>query len=200
MVVLNSKEIAREFIAENNLMPILFESRWDASASGWKSGEAPDEREAVDFFDEEIRQIVEDNRRGNIRVGIKWKDPELAATWANALVKLVNSKLRDRALREATHNVAFLKEQIATTDMPVLQQSLARAVESELQKVMIASVGEEYAFKVVDWASAPLHRYSPRRLLLVIVALLLGGATGVAIVLIRNRLSVLGRLASDSRN
>lgn len=186
MVVLTSKEVAREFIMEQDILPVLFSSRWDEKKREWKNGREPDLREAVDFFDKRVRRVVEDTRRGNVRVGIRWTNAEQAADWSNRLVHMVNEKLRSRALQEATRNVEFLRKQMEATDVPVLQQALARAVEAELQKVMLATGGDEYAFKVVDRATAPLRRHSPRRMLIVFVGFLLGAAISMSCVLIRS--------------
>lgn len=186
MVVLNSREMIREFIEDNDLVHVIFADRWDAAAGSWKAGEViPEVADAVEYFRRHIREVIEDARTGEIRIGIRWTSPGQAAEWANRYVEMVNSKLRVRALEEGTRNVGYLLEQIAASDMPALQQALGRAVEAEMQKVMLARGGSEYAFVVVDRAVPPRLRESPRLVLLLLVGLIAGSGIGVCLVLFR---------------
>jgi uncharacterized protein involved in exopolysaccharide biosynthesis len=190
MVTLRSRDLARDFIEKNNLIPVLFPDKWDAAAGKWKTGNGPppDIRDAVALLDQHVRGIIETKRTGEVRISITWRDPVVAAQWANELVRLANQKLRSIALDEAARNVAFLREQMSATQIPALQQSIGRALESEMQKMMMAKGGEEYAFKVVDQAYPPRFRDSPKRGLILAMSAFLGGFAGVLVALLRSRL------------
>jgi hypothetical protein len=51
-----------------------------------------------------------------VTLAIEWTQPEVAAEWANALVQRLNRRLRERALREAETNVAYLQAEMARTN------------------------------------------------------------------------------------
>jgi uncharacterized protein involved in exopolysaccharide biosynthesis len=67
-----------------------------------------------------------------------------------------------------------------------MQQSLGRILEAEMQKYMLAKGEVEYAYKVVDRASAPKLRESPKRTLIVLLSVLLGGIAATLFVVFRS--------------
>lgn len=189
VAVLRSRAFVRAFVESRNLLPELYSKAWDAERKQWRAPDkAPDIRDAVDRFDREIRAVSEDRRTGLVTVSITWKDPEKAALWANGLVTDVNAFLRARAIANSESNVSFLREQLRTTPVAPLQQAASRVLETELQKLMLARSDEEFAFKVIDPAVAPLKKIKPARTRIVILSTLSGALVGVLIVLMRSRL------------
>ncbi|NGX17012.1 Wzz/FepE/Etk N-terminal domain-containing protein [Wenzhouxiangella sp. XN24] len=189
IATLKSRELAKEFISDNQLLPILFRERWDASNSRWIGDDPdtyPDERDAVRFFHQHILQVSEDRKSGLTTVAIEWHDPDLAAAWATQLVEMVNDKLRERALAQAEANVAYLQLELAKTSVVTLQHAIGRLLETELQKVMLARGNNEFAFRVIDAAQSPKYRASPKRSLIAIVGTLVGGLLGLLWVFVAN--------------
>lgn len=176
VAILKSREFAQQFIAEEGLVDLLLEGE------GISSGQV-DIREAVKIFDENVRSVSEDKKNGTITLGIQWRDPELAATWANAYVVKLNERLRLQALEESQLNVEFLQREIAQTDIVQLRQSLGTVLESEMQKLLFARGSESYAFKVVDKATPPLRRSKPNRPVVVLAALFFGFILSLVFVL-----------------
>jgi uncharacterized protein involved in exopolysaccharide biosynthesis len=189
VAVLTSHEFTAAFIEEQHLLPVLFHKKWDATNKRWKSPdprEQPDTRDAVKFFDTTVRSVQEDKKTGFIRMYIEWTDPQVAATWANLLVARVNETMRNRALAEADANVTYLKQELASSSVITLQQSIGRVLESELQKLMLAKANKEYAFKILDHAQPTKWRSSPQRSLIVASAAVFGCAIAVIFLLARN--------------
>jgi uncharacterized protein involved in exopolysaccharide biosynthesis len=185
LAVLRSNDFAREFINAHALLPVLFADQWDSERKTWKSPNRedwPDERDAVRFFQKSICQVMDDKRTGLVTVSIEWKDRATAAAWANELVTRLNERMRQRVLTESDQNIRFLRAELAKADIPTLQQSLSRLLESELQNMMVARGSQEFAFRVVDRANPPKWRSRPKRTLLVCVATLGGGILAVALV------------------
>ncbi len=178
VAVLKSKEFARAFITDLNLMPVFLK---DAESSG----KPLDIRDAVRVFDTSVRTVSEDKKTGLVTLSIRWKDPDTAAEWANLLVQRLNDRLRQQALAESERNVAYLQKEMAATSVVSLQQSMGRVLEGEMQKLMLARGNEEFAFKVIDRATPPKLRESPKRSLIAIVSLLAGGFLGVLVVFLR---------------
>lgn len=177
MAVLRSREFASSFIQENGLVPILLADKWDAARKQWKEkdpAKQPDIRDAVDYFDKKVRAVSEDKKSGIVALSITWRNSDEAAAWANSLVQRVNARLRARAQDEAERNIEFLRGQIAATNVTVLQQSLSKVLESEMQKYLLAKGNEEYAFKVIDNATPPRKRAWPPKAL-ILLASALGG-------------------------
>lgn len=182
LAVLRSREFARDFIQDKQLLPALFPSEWDAANRRWKATdplEQPDMRDAVKIFLETILTVEEDGGTGQVTLSIQWTDPDTAAEWANELVDRLNARMRERDLREAEANIKYLEQQLLSTSMITLQNTIGRLLESELQKAMLARGNEEYSFRVIDPATPPKDRAWPKRTLIVIIATILGGIIAV---------------------
>ncbi|MCH8072957.1 MAG: LPS O-antigen length regulator [Proteobacteria bacterium] len=197
LAVLQSREFARDFIEQLDLMPIFFEEEWDAEKNRWREDDptkAPDVRDGVKFFHEEIFEVSEERRTGLVTLAIEWTDPDVAAEWASILVHRLNDRLRERALQEAQTNVAYLQSEMAKATLVTLQESIGRLLEAELPKLMLAKGNEEFAFKIVDPAVPPRERVRPKRALTAIIGTILGGLLGIFIVLVGHS----GRAGTDS--
>ena len=187
VAVLKSRGFARQFIEQNGLLTTLLADKWDAEKKAWK-GDAdsqPDIRDAVKYFEEDIRKVAEERKTGLLTITVEWTDPDQAAAWANAMVKQVNDEMRKRALKEAQSNVSFLQEELRKSDVVSLQQAIGRLLESEMQKLMLAQGNEDFSFKVVDRAEPPKEQSRPQRVTVVLVAFLAGWMIAIALVLVR---------------
>lgn len=197
LAVLQSRKFARDFIEQLDLLPVFFEKDWDADTNRWLQedpADAPDVRDGVKFFHEEILSVSEARSTGLVTLAVEWTDPDIAAAWAGILVQRLNDRLREKALQEAETNVAYLQSEMASTTLVTLQESIGRLLESELPKLMLAKGNEEFAFKIVDPAVSPKHRVRPKRALTAVIGTILGGLLGMFIVLVGHS----GRAPADS--
>jgi len=191
LAVLRSREFAREFINEAGLLPVFFADAWDAAAGKWRDVDPearPDVRDAVKYFHDNVLSVSQDRRSGLVTLAIEWTDPQVAAAWAEILVRRLNARLRQRALEEAETNVAYLQAELRQTSVVTLQQSIGRLLESELQKLMLARGNEEFAFRVIDSAAPPKYRVRPNRPLIAVLGTLMGGVLAVFAVFIGHAL------------
>ena len=187
IATLESRELAREFIETNALVPVLLYRDWDAAQGTWKvsnQDDIPDVRDAVELFHRRVLSVREAKDTGLVTVAIEWIDPSIAADWASQFVRLANSRLRQRALAEAETNVDYLRAELAQTSVVALQQSIGRLLEAELQRLMLARGSEEFAFRVIDAASPPKEAARPKRVLIVAAGLLSGGVLAILGVLL----------------
>lgn len=185
LAVLQSRVFLREFIEDRNLMPILFADRWDEGRGGWivaEGEEAPDIRDAVRLLQDGVLSVSEETGTGLVRLSVDWTDPDTAADWANDLVARLNVRMRQRALVDAEQNVTYLQEQLASSSLVTLQQSIGRLLETELQKLMLARGNEEFAFRVLDPAEPPKNRVRPYRTLIVALAIIAGGMLSLLVI------------------
>jgi uncharacterized protein involved in exopolysaccharide biosynthesis len=188
LALLRSRDFIRDYIMDNGLVQVLFAEQWDQAAGKWKIAkgtEQPDIRDAVDFFDRSIRILAEDKKTGAITLSIRWTNAELAAKWANELAARANAKLQGRALAEANRNISYLRGELSSSQIPALQQSISRVLESEMQKMLLAKGADDFAFMIVDRAVAPKRRYKPNRRLIAALGLMFGLVVGGGISLVR---------------
>jgi uncharacterized protein involved in exopolysaccharide biosynthesis len=194
LATLSSQRFTSAFIQDYGLLPDLFPTKWDRERSQWISNdpsEVPTIFEAVREFDKGVRSVSRDRRTGLIRVAIEWKDREKAAKWANELINRVNETARRQAIEESTRSIEYLNKELAKTTVVGMQQAIHRLIEVQVNKIMLANVRQEYAFKVIDPAVAPDAKFKvrPKRLYIMIFGAFIGGMLGIVAVLARVMLS-----------
>lgn len=186
VAVLKSRDLARSFIERENLLTVFFADLWDGKQKRWKESDPekqPDIRDAVRYWDRALRGVAEDRRTRIVKLTVEWKDAELAAKWANGYADLLNERMRQRALDDAQTSIEYLRNELSKTNEVVLQQSISRLIETEMQKLMMARGNPEFAFKIIDRAEVPKRKSSPQRALMVIGSAFLTGCVMVGFVL-----------------
>lgn len=182
VAVLESDALTERYIEENHLLPVLYAPLWDARTGRWKVDDPrkiPTPWKALQRFKRRIRTITTDHSTGLVTLTITWRDPRVAAAWANGLVKMANDYLRAKAIAESERNIAYLNDQAARTDVVGVKQAVYALMQNEINKAMLARGTDEYALKVIDPALAPEAPSSPQQLLWV----LLGAFGGLTVAL-----------------
>ncbi len=191
VATLQSRAFTELFIQEEGLMPVLFHEDWDESAGDWKVADIadiPSAWDAYELFDTEVRAISEDLITGLLTLTIEWSDRELAADWANGLITRLNQHMRERAIRDARKSLDYLNNELAKTSVVELEQAIYRLIETQINKIMLANVRDEYVFKVIDPAVVPDadEFIWPNRPLLLVGGLLFGIFVSLAIAFSAN--------------
>lgn len=192
LAVLKSRAVFDTLAAQQNLLPILFADKWDPSARRWKASERPPTmEEAWRMFDHRIRTVSQDKQTGVVTLQISWRDRMLATQWTNALVKLVNETMRQRALAVAEASLASLRVQYQAADSVELRTAIAQLMELQINKEAMAKSQPDYAFTVLDPGQVPdADKFaSPRRALILFFALPVAVAIGIMCVLLMDALS-----------
>ena len=197
IALLESKILARRFIEEENLMPVLFADRWDAQKGAWAVGpeDVPTFSDAFEIWDEDIRAVEASTTSDLVTLIIDWKDRELAARWATEIVRRVNEFMRARAISDARSSIEFLKSEAGKTNVIEVQLAINRLIESQYKTMTLAKEREEYYFKVLDPAFAPDADdfVWPKRLLMIVAAIIGGALLGLMVVIFRNALEPASR-------
>ena len=181
VATLNSRKFLRTYINQNKLIPVLFDEIWDADNQTWmvpSAEDEPSEQKAIDSFKDSL-SVDEDKKSGLITLSISWKDPLVAAQWANDLVRQLNEQLREQAIADSKKRVGYLEQELVKTTLQDMRAVLYNLLESEKQKAMLANVNEDFALEVIDPAFAPETREKPKRKLIVALGGVCGGVLGV---------------------
>ena len=202
LATLRSRAFSQRFIVEHGLLQAFFAEQWDAETGTWileDDQSEPSPRRGFRVLDQRVRFIEEDVGTGVIRLVVEWRDPALAARWANQLVADINELLRADAIKEAEKSIAYLNRELEKSSVIELRQAIYRLIESQVQQVMVANVRDEYAFKIIDPATVaePSEYVRPNKVLMVGLALFFGPAAGIAAALF---LAFLGGLREVQRS
>lgn len=183
LTALKSRAVIQRMIEEDNLLPILYAEKWDATGKRWQTSAPPTPWEAYGLFTKKILNVSEDKKSGILTIAIEWKDPALAAAWVETLIRRVNSFVNDATIREAEQNLKFLDQQAKTTPVVELQKTIFSTMEGEIKRLMAARNPETAPLRVVDPAVVPEKSVRPRRAIVVLLGTLAGSLLGGFIVL-----------------
>jgi uncharacterized protein involved in exopolysaccharide biosynthesis len=164
VAVLQSEALTERYIKENNLLPVIYEEKWDSSKSKWKTSnpkKIPTLWKANEYFKKNIRDVTTNTKTGLVTMSIKWKSAATAAKWANDLVAMTNEYMRSKAILEAERNIEYLKTEALKTNIVEAKQAIYSIMQNELNHEMLARGNEEYAFRIVDPAVEPEKEVFP---------------------------------------
>ncbi len=189
LAVLQSREFLWGFIKDKKLMPVLFEDEWDENKKAWKESdpeEQPSEWDAYRLFtDRGLLTVSADKESGLVTVAVEWKDADLAAQWANALVERLNDYLRQRAIADSQSNLRYLNRELERTHVEDVRQALFELISQEQKKAMLANTRVQYAFRVLDAAEAPDKKVKPKRALIVLLSAFVVGFLAIIYVFVQ---------------
>jgi len=177
VATLESRAFTNDFIKQEKLMPILFEDLWDPVGKQWLVEDQkalPTYWDAYKVFNEDIRFISDDKKTGMYTLAIELPYPELAADLVNKLVTKINAHQKQAAIIEAKKSIAYLESQLLETSVVEMQQAIYRLIEAQTKNIMLASVRDEYVFKVIDPAVVPEEKIKPKRSLIAILGVIVG--------------------------
>jgi uncharacterized protein involved in exopolysaccharide biosynthesis len=194
--VLGSREFTERFLSEENLLPVLFQKKWDARAGRWKEGIGRIPTLELGYFTlERIRTIVLDDNTNYIELQLDWPDRFKAAEWVNKMAELLNTEMRDRAIASADASLLQLRVEFADTADVATRESISGMIEAEERKKMLANVMPEYAVRIVDKAVVPDadSPQRPKKPMMIGIGLLFGVLVGIALSLLLYRRELLSR-------
>jgi len=180
LATLKSRVFLVPFLQQEKIIPLF------ASGLG---GKAPSTLDVYKIFSDDVLDIRKDNKTGLMTLGVEWRDPVLAAYWANTLVARLNEHQRQAAIREAQQSIDYLNQQLSKTSVVDMQQAIYRLIESQTRVIMLANVKKEYVMQVIDPALAPEKRVRPQRSLILILGAVLSVMTGIFIVFLLHGLN-----------
>jgi uncharacterized protein involved in exopolysaccharide biosynthesis len=192
IATLTSRSLVETFIGEEQLLPILFARNWDSNLHQFRGTwlhDSPTLWDGHKKFREDIMRVTEDKKAGVITLSIDWTNADLAAQWANGLVKRCNLMLRDRAIGRARSNIEYVEGALKQAGRVEVQDALYRIMETELKKIVLAEGTQEYAFRVIDPAVVPQERNRPKAALLVPLGLIAGAVLGFLGAMIRSSIA-----------
>ena len=204
LAVLKSRKFVNAYIKKHNLLvPLMASKEWDQltgelvinqevydiSQKKWADddkGESlePSAWEAYKTFLGAL-SVDENKDNGLVTLSITHLSPIIAKQWVEGLVTELNQWMKRESLDETKKNIGYLEGQIDKTSISDMQTVFYQLIEEQTKSLMLAEVQDEFAFKVIDPAVVPEEKVGPKRALICVLAVLLGGMLGVGIVLVR---------------
>ncbi|HFQ5336251.1 TPA: Wzz/FepE/Etk N-terminal domain-containing protein [Vibrio vulnificus] len=202
--VMRSRQFVEAFINKHELLvPLMAAKDWDLTnnklvldeelynpnTGEWLRepdglrGSTPTAQEAFEVFNKETLSISQNKESGLYTLSVKHYSPYIAQQWVNWLIEDINKVMRARTIAETSQNLDYLNTQLQKTAVADMQSTFYKLIEEQTKSLMLAEVQEEFIFKVVDPAVIPELKDSPKRMIICIVIILLGGLISIVGVL-----------------
>ncbi len=203
--VLKSREFITKFIERNDLLvPLMAANGWDqgrnelkidpniydveekkwARESGPTRDGKPSMQEAYKRFIQ-ILSVEQEETPPFVRVGIEFYSPYLGKEWVDKIVGDINKEMKARDVAEANESIQYLSDQLEKTSIAELQTVFYELIEEQYKTVMFAAVREQYVFKTIDAPIVPELKARPKRALICVLGVMLGGALSIIYLLMR---------------
>lgn len=141
------------------------ESIWLEEASSYKLY-----RQFREYF-----SVSQDSKTGLITISVEYFIPEKSARWVNLLSLEINEFFRMRDVGEAEASIKYLENKIAETGVADMHAVFYKMIESQTKTLMLAEVSEEYLIRTVVPPKIAENKSKPKRALLVLLSIFLGG-------------------------
>lgn len=203
--VLKSRQFTSEFIQKHNILPDLMAAKaWNSETNTIMYDDElyiteqnkwirevelpfkpePSMQEAYKKF-KKVVNTNKDKETGMVTIAIEHISPYIAQQWVNWLIQDINKTMKQRDVLEANKSTDFLTKQIQQTKIADIRAVLYKLVEEQTKTIMFANVRDEYVFKTIDPAIVPEEKAKPKRAILVILGIMLGGILSVTFLFIR---------------
>lgn len=204
--ILKSREFIAQFVQKHNLLvPLMAAKGWDR-ASGrlvidkdiydeeskkWvrapkpPRASEPSSQEAYKEF-MELFNVSKDKETGLVSLRIEHYSPSIAKEWVDLLIKEINTEVKQRDMAEARKSIEYLSDQLEKTAISDMKKVFYELIEDQTKTVMFAEVRDEYVFKTIDKAVVPELKAKPKKALICVFGVILGGIIGVMFILFRH--------------
>jgi len=168
------------------------ENIFDTNSNTWirdysyPQQQIPSAQESFEEFTTEHLSLSEDKKSGFITLSIKHQSPFVAKQWVELVVNEVNAFYRQKDKLESEKSVSYLNQQISLTGLSEIKQVIAQLLQEETKKLTLIEANQYYVFDYIDPPAVMEKKSEPKRALIFILSVLLGGMLSLVIVLIRH--------------
>ena len=176
MAILKSRTFRIHVVRNENLKPSLFPEQWNTENKIWTESE-PSDLSASSLLNNMIE--IKTSEKGLIRFSVSTYSSEFSSFLSNRIVYLINNYLRSQVIQEAEESIALLKDELKTTKLAALEQTIYSQIQGHTQSKTLANVRQEYAFKVIDKAIESKSPSWPNKLQIQLMGAVVGIILGI---------------------
>lgn len=171
----------------------LNEDIYNSKQKEWIKDEAHGENNAPTSWElyksfRERMSIIQDKETGLISISVNHYSPYVAKQWADLIVEEINLHMKSRALEEANKSIRYLEEQISKTSVAEIRTIFSELIQEQHKTKMLAQVSDEYVFNTISEAKVPEEKFKPKRAIIVLVVIFLGGLLSIIFVILQQML------------
>ncbi len=107
---------------------------------------------------------------GIMKINFEHYSPYFAADMINVILKILDKISREESLKEIEDSLSYLEEKRSNTKESELQNSINALIKSNLERLMLANIREEYLIIVISDPYIPKYKSSPPKTLILIIS------------------------------
>lgn len=164
------------------------EKVFDVENNKWKNlkNSYPSYLEIYEEVIEDDLVIYQDKKTQFIEISFIHISPVFAQSFLNLIIKEFNNISKKIDLERAAHSLEYLQNQLILTNETEVRKSINELIQLQLNKQMIANVERDYMLTIIDPPFVPEKYKYPNKLMIVLIALMLGILSGATIALYKN--------------
>lgn len=151
-----------------------------------------------------LRRLEDDmevkfNQKDNcVELSMRERNPEAAANILNFMLYELNEHMSSEARRVADTNRQYLESLINDVADPIILSKIYELVAKQVETSMMASVKENFAFKVIDPPSVPFEEVQPKVVLNIALGFILSLFFGVFVAFFMEYIHKIKNYKEDS--
>lgn len=118
--------------------------------------------------------ISKDKKSGYILISFEHYSPQFAYNFLNLIIDELNTVSRKKDIEESQKALDYLSEQSKVIDQKNIKNSIQRLVDSQLQRLVLANIKDDYLVTAVDKPFIAEKNSSPSRPIILIIGTIIG--------------------------
>lgn len=174
VALLDARTTLQNFIVQNNLLPVLFQNRWDAETGKWKDGAKPPTLEDGYLTLKAHVKIEQDTVAGLIKLNVTWRNSDIAARWCNGLMKVTNDTMQSNAVQRSDRMISYLNPELDRIQNQEVRTNVASLIQEQIKAKVLAKSNNNYALEVIDPALPTTAKSSLGKGVLTVIGIFFG--------------------------
>lgn len=203
LTLLESWPFWDDLVSKHNLKPVLmavegwnpetkeliYDSEiYDETLGNWRSSDVTGESFEPTSYEvykasKDILIVSYDKSSGLVTLEVEHYSPVSAQWLVNLLVVELNQAFQAKDLVASKRNISFLEQKAQEVNIAHMKTVFFNLIETEMKKLMLAEVSDEYLFKVVVRSMIAQEKHSPRRAMICILGGIAGGGGGIILAI-----------------
>ena len=110
-----------------------------------------------------------------VYISVKHQSPHFAHELLTQIIDELNEEIRVFDNTLASDSLKFIEEKSVDVSSASFRKTLNELYNSQLHKLMLTEVNDEYAFRIIETPVIPEKKFQPVRSLIAILSLIFGG-------------------------
>jgi len=189
------KEVAPNLVAAKGYdfykkQTVFDETQYDAKMEKWIRAETKERKTVPSYL--EVHEnymkhinITIDKKSGYLKIRFEHYSPEFSFSFINLLIDELNLVARQKDINESEMALEYLLNQLKTVEASNVKNSIGQLIDSQIERLMLANVREDYLVSTIDAPFIPEENSYPSRPMIAILGTLIGGILVLFYVLTR---------------